>query len=101
MSSSLDYTLDILGNSPSEIARIAERLQRPSAELVSFVANESSQPVKEITEGLKDLHWCSMALSGLFGHGWAAFLIPNAVMQDYPDRMTEAMRNHADGLVVS
>jgi hypothetical protein len=33
-----------------------------------------------------------MALSGLFGHGRAAFLIPNAVMQNHPDQVTEAMR---------
>jgi hypothetical protein len=55
MSSSLDYTLDVLARNPLEIARIAERLKRPSPELVSFVADESGQPVKEIMEGLKDL----------------------------------------------
>jgi len=44
-------------------------------------------------------HSCSMALSGLFRHRRAAFFIPNAVMQNYPDQVTEAMRNHADGFV--
>src|SRR5207244_13133773 len=46
-------------------------------------------------------HSCRMALSGLFRHCRAAFLIPNAVMQNYPDQVTEAMRIHADGIVVS
>jgi len=42
-----------------------------------------------------------MALLGLFGHCWAAFFIPNAVMQYYPDQVTEAMRNYADCFVMS
>jgi hypothetical protein len=55
MSSSLDYTLDVLESSPSRMNQIAERLQRPSTKLADFVAKESSRPVKEIAEGLKDL----------------------------------------------
>ncbi len=46
-------------------------------------------------------HSCRTALSGLFGDCRATFLIPNALMQNYPDQVTEAMRNHADGFVVS
>src|SRR5260370_24754453 len=46
-------------------------------------------------------HFCRMALLGLFRHCRAAFFIPNAVMQNYPDQVTEAMRNYADGFVMS
>ena len=46
-------------------------------------------------------HSCRMALLGLFGHCRAAFFIPNAVMQNYPDQVTEAMRNYADCFVMS
>lgn len=41
-------------------------------------------------------HFCRMALLGLFRHCRAAFFIPNAVMENYPDQVTEAMRNYAD-----
>ena len=44
---------------------------------------------------------CRMALLGLFRHCRAVFFIPNAVMQNDPDQVTEAMRDYADGLVVS
>jgi len=46
-------------------------------------------------------HACRTALFGLFGYCWAAFLIPNPLMQNDPDQMAEAMRNHANSFVVS
>ena len=46
-------------------------------------------------------HCCRMALLGLFRHCRAAFFIANAVMQNYPDQVTEAMRNDADCFVMS
>src|SRR5260370_36860064 len=46
-------------------------------------------------------HSCRMALLGLFRHCRAAFFIPNTVMENYPDQVTEAMRNYADCLVMS
>src|ERR1700758_1049796 len=42
-----------------------------------------------------------MALLGLFRHCRAAFFIPNAVMQNYSDQVTEAMRNDAHCFVMS
>jgi hypothetical protein len=41
------------------------------------------------------------ALLGLFRHCRAAFFMTNAVMQNYPDQVTEAMRNYADCFVMS
>jgi hypothetical protein len=38
---------------------------------------------------------------GRWSPTWAAFFIPNAVMQNYPDQVTEAMRNDADCFVMS
>ena len=55
MSNWLDYELDVLASSPSEINQIAERLKQPSTKLADFFANKSGRPVKEITEVLKDL----------------------------------------------
>jgi hypothetical protein len=55
MSSSLDFDLEILTNSTSEMNQIAERLKRPSTKLADFVAKESSRPFEEIMEGLKEL----------------------------------------------
>lgn len=45
-------------------------------------------------------HGCGAALLGLFRHCRAAFFIRNAVTQNYPDQMTEAIRNYADRLVM-
>jgi hypothetical protein len=46
-------------------------------------------------------HSCRMALSGLFGHCRVALLIPNAVMQNYPDQVTKRMGNHPMVLLCS
>ena len=46
-------------------------------------------------------HGCGAALLGLFRNCRTAFFIRNAVMQNYPDQMTEAIRNYADRLVMS
>jgi hypothetical protein len=55
MSNWLDYDVEILASSPSQMNEIAERLKQPSTKLADFWANESGRPVKEITEGLRDL----------------------------------------------
>jgi len=41
MSNWIDYTLDVLANSPTEINQIAARLKQPSAELVDWVAQRN------------------------------------------------------------
>jgi len=46
-------------------------------------------------------HTQSARSLGLLTHCWAAFLIANAFMQNDPDQLTQAMRNRADGFVVS
>jgi hypothetical protein len=51
----IDYNLDILANSPTEINQIAKRLNQPSQELVSWVAGKFGQSANEVAEGLKDL----------------------------------------------
>lgn len=55
MSNWLDYELDVLASSPSEINQIQERLKQPSTRLLNFVANEAGQPANDISGGLKDL----------------------------------------------
>lgn len=42
---------------------------------------------------------CSQAAS-LFAHRRAGFLIANDIMQNYPNQLTEAMRNRTEGFVV-
>ena len=46
-------------------------------------------------------HGCGAALLGLFRNCRTTFFIRNAVMQNYPDQLTEAIRNCADRLVMS
>src|SRR5262244_2535645 len=46
-------------------------------------------------------HSRSAGSLSLFTYCGPAFLIANAVVQDYPDQLTEAIRNCADGFVVS
>jgi hypothetical protein len=55
MSNWIDYQLDVLATSPAEINQIAERLNQPSAELASWVAQRDGQPVSEVAEDLKEL----------------------------------------------
>ena len=55
MSNWLDYELDVLASSPSEINQIAERLKQPSTSLLKSVAEKFKQPASEISSGLKDL----------------------------------------------
>ena len=43
MSNWLDYELDVLASSPSEINQIAERLKQPSTSLLNFVADKFGQ----------------------------------------------------------
>src|ERR1700751_1770600 len=44
-------------------------------------------------------HSCRAALPGFLRHCRAAFFIAHAVMQDYPNQGTEAVRNDADVLL--
>src|ERR1700747_290584 len=46
-------------------------------------------------------HSRSAGSLGLFGYGGTAFLIANALVQNDPDQLTEAMRNGPDRFVVS
>ena len=46
-------------------------------------------------------HSRSASSPRLFAHRGAAFLIANPSMQNYPNQLTQAMRNNADGFVVS
>jgi hypothetical protein len=55
MSNWIDYHLDVLAMSPAEIGQIAERLNQPSLELVTWIAQRDVQPVSEVAEGLKEL----------------------------------------------
>ena len=55
MSNWLDYDVEVLASSPSEINQIAERLKQPSTSLLNFVANEFRRPASDISSGLKDL----------------------------------------------
>jgi hypothetical protein len=55
MSNWIDYNLDVLVGSPAEINQIAERLNQPSLELASWIAQRDGQPVSEVTKGLKEL----------------------------------------------
>jgi len=55
MSNWIDYKLDVLAGSPTEINQIAERLKQPSTKLLELLAKRFAQPVREIHEGLKDL----------------------------------------------
>ena len=55
MSNWIDYKLDVLAGSPAEISQIAERLNQPSLELVTWIAQRDGEPVSEVAEGLKEL----------------------------------------------
>jgi len=55
MSNWIDYKLDVLAGSPAEINQIAERLNQPSLELASWIAQRDGQPVSDVEEGLKRL----------------------------------------------
>jgi len=55
MSNWIDYDVDVLTSNPAEINQIAVRLNQPSLELINWVAQKFSQPVREVAEGLKEL----------------------------------------------
>jgi hypothetical protein len=55
MSNWIDYDLDVLASNPAEINQIAARLNQPSFELATWVAQRFGQPVGEVAEGLKEL----------------------------------------------
>jgi len=61
-----------------------------------------SQGFDSVAEGSECAdHSRSAGTPGLFGHRGAAFLIANAIMQNYPDQLTETMSDGSDGFVVS
>jgi hypothetical protein len=55
MSNWIDYDLDVLASNPAEINQIAARLNQPSLELATSVAEKSCQLVDEVAERLKEL----------------------------------------------
>jgi hypothetical protein len=55
MANWLYYDLDVLASNQTEMKQIAERLNQPSPELASWLAEKWSQPVSEVTEDLKEL----------------------------------------------
>jgi hypothetical protein len=55
MSNWIDYDVDVLTSNPAEINQIAVRLNQPSLELINWVAQKFSQPVRDVAEGLKEL----------------------------------------------
>jgi hypothetical protein len=55
MSNWIDYRIDVLANSPSEINQVAERLNQPSPEIAHWIAQRDGQPMSEIAEALKGL----------------------------------------------
>jgi len=55
MSNWIDCKLDVLASSLNEMNRVAERLNKPSQELASWVAQQTGQPVSEVAEGLPRL----------------------------------------------
>ena len=56
-------------------------------------------PIAEASE-LPD-HSRSAPLLRSFGHGRAAFLVTDSLVQDHPDQPTLSMGNRSDGLIVS
>jgi hypothetical protein len=55
MSYWIDYYIDVLASSASEMKRIAERLKKPSQELADWIAQQFGEDVSGIAENLKDL----------------------------------------------
>jgi hypothetical protein len=55
MSKRTDCKLDVLTDCQEEMNRVAERLNRPSQELASWVAQVFSEPASEVAEHLKEL----------------------------------------------
>jgi hypothetical protein len=53
MSNWIDYDIDVLASSPTEMNRIAERLKKPSQELADWIAQ--GKEVSKIAENLKHL----------------------------------------------
>ena len=44
MSNWIDYDIDVLASSPTEMNRIAERLKKPSQELADWIAQAKKLP---------------------------------------------------------
>jgi hypothetical protein len=57
MSTWIDYTLDVLAGSPTEINLIAERLKQPSTELVNWASARFGEgdPLSEVAAALREL----------------------------------------------
>jgi hypothetical protein len=55
MSHWVDYDVDVLASSPSEMNFIEGRLKQPSQELADWGAQMSSEPVTEVAKALKEL----------------------------------------------
>jgi hypothetical protein len=55
MSNWIEYDIDVLASSPSELNHISERLKKPSQELADWVAQKLGKEVTEVAENLKQL----------------------------------------------
>ena len=55
-------------------------------------------PISEASE--LPNHLPSAQLLRSFGHGWAAFLVTDSLMQDQPDQSTLSMSDGSNGLIV-
>jgi hypothetical protein len=55
MSNWLDCEVEVLESDPHEINQIAERLKRPSSELVNWIAEQFGRSLSEDIEGLRKL----------------------------------------------
>ena len=56
-------------------------------------------PISEASE--LPNHLPSAQLLRSFGHGWAAFLVTDSLVQDQPDESTLSMSDYPDSLIVS
>ena len=55
MSNWIDYDVDVLASSPTEINQIEKRFKQPSTGLVKWVAMQFGNPVGKVKKDVKDL----------------------------------------------
>jgi hypothetical protein len=67
--------------------------------MLGLVEDSRFDPISEASE--LPNHLPSAQLLRSFGHGWAAFLMTDSVVQDQPDQSTLSMSDGSDGLIVS
>ena len=80
--------------------RMLEELQgRKSLHWRLALGIQRFDPIPELSK-LPD-HLPSAQLLRSFGHGWAALLVTDSLMQDQPDQSTLSMSDGSNGLIVS